>query len=128
MLFAFESEALFVREWQIYTGKIRAGLIGQAHRGEFAPDSRVLFLHTDGLPSVHPSEATLMACERVPPQAAPPRRARARARAASITDRLRSASWPSAPWVWAGRSASLARALASKRASFSFCSRSNRSW
>ncbi len=44
-----------------------------------------------------------------------PRRARARARAASMIARLRSASAPSAPWVCAGRSASLACALRSSR-------------
>jgi len=45
----------------VYTGKIMAGLIGLARRGEFAPDSKVLFLHTGGLPSVHAYEATLLA-------------------------------------------------------------------
>lgn len=44
----------------VYTGKIMAGLIGLARRGEFAPDSKVLFLHTGGLPSVHAYEATLL--------------------------------------------------------------------
>ena len=44
----------------VYTGKIMAGLIGLARRGEFAPDAKVLFLHTGGLPSVHAYEATLL--------------------------------------------------------------------
>ncbi len=44
----------------VYTGKIMAGLIGLARRGEFAPGAKVLFLHTGGLPSVHAYEATLL--------------------------------------------------------------------
>jgi D-cysteine desulfhydrase len=47
----------------VYTGKIMAGLIGLARRGEFAPDAKVLFLHTGGLPSVHAYEATLLKAE-----------------------------------------------------------------
>ena len=52
-----------------------------------------------------------------------PWRARARASAASITARLRSASAPVAPCVWAGKSASLAVALSTRRVSFSTSSR-----
>jgi len=44
----------------VYTGKIMAGLIGLARRGEFAPDSKVLFLHTGGLPSLHAYEAVVL--------------------------------------------------------------------
>jgi D-cysteine desulfhydrase len=44
----------------VYTGKIMAGLIGLARRGEFKPEDKVLFLHTGGLPSLHAYEPTLL--------------------------------------------------------------------
>ncbi|MDH4376087.1 MAG: D-cysteine desulfhydrase [Ramlibacter sp.] len=44
----------------VYTGKIMAGLIGLARRGEFKPEYKVLFLHTGGLPSLHAYEPTLL--------------------------------------------------------------------
>lgn len=37
-----------------------AGLIGLARAGEFAPDARVLFLHTGGLPSLHAYEDVVL--------------------------------------------------------------------
>ena len=36
----------------VYTGKVMAGLIGLAREGIIAPDERVLFLHTGGMPSL----------------------------------------------------------------------------
>ena len=36
----------------VYTGKTMAGLIGLARQGKLAPDEKVLFLHTGGLPSL----------------------------------------------------------------------------
>jgi D-cysteine desulfhydrase len=44
----------------VYTGKIMAGLIGLARQGHFAPDERVLFLHTGGLPSLWAYEEAVM--------------------------------------------------------------------
>jgi D-cysteine desulfhydrase len=44
----------------IYTGKIMAGLIGLARRGEFEAGARLLFLHTGGLPAVHVYEDVLL--------------------------------------------------------------------
>ena len=44
----------------VYTGKVMAGLIGLARAGEFAPDARVLFLHTGGLPSLHAYEDVVL--------------------------------------------------------------------
>lgn len=36
----------------VYTGKIMAGLIGLARRGEWVKDQRVLFIHTGGMPTL----------------------------------------------------------------------------
>lgn len=44
----------------VYTGKIMAGLIGLARRGEIAAGENVLFLHTGGLPSLHAYEAVVL--------------------------------------------------------------------
>ena len=44
----------------VYTGKIMAGLIGLARQGYFAPDERVLFLHTGGLPSLWAYEEAVL--------------------------------------------------------------------
>ncbi len=49
----------------VYTGKIMAGLIGMARSGQIAPDERVLFLHTGGLPSLHAFEAAVLGDEAV---------------------------------------------------------------
>ncbi len=49
----------------VYTGKVMAGLIGLARRGEIGAGERVLFLHTGGLPAVHAYEDVLLG--RVPP-------------------------------------------------------------
>ena len=37
----------------VYSGKARAGLIGLVLSGQFAPDERLLFIHTGGSPSLH---------------------------------------------------------------------------
>ncbi|RYY83448.1 MAG: D-cysteine desulfhydrase family protein, partial [Comamonadaceae bacterium] len=44
----------------VYTGKIMAGLIGLARKGEIKPDETVLFLHTGGLPSLHAYEGVVL--------------------------------------------------------------------
>ncbi len=44
----------------VYTGKIMAGLIGMARKGEFKDGENVLFLHTGGLPSLHAYEAVVL--------------------------------------------------------------------
>jgi D-cysteine desulfhydrase len=44
----------------VYTGKVMAGLIGEARRGALKAGERVLFLHTGGLPSVHVYEDVLL--------------------------------------------------------------------
>ena len=44
----------------VYTGKIMAGLIGQARKGYFKPGEKVLFLHTGGLPSLHAYEREVL--------------------------------------------------------------------
>jgi len=44
----------------VYTGKIMAGLIGLARKGEFKPGENVLFLHTGGLPSLHAYERQVL--------------------------------------------------------------------
>jgi D-cysteine desulfhydrase len=44
----------------VYTGKVMAGLIGEARKGAFAPGEKVLFMHTGGLPALHAYEATLL--------------------------------------------------------------------
>ncbi|AMO22555.1 D-cysteine desulfhydrase [Ramlibacter solisilvae] len=44
----------------VYTGKIMAGLIGLARKGELAAGERVLFLHTGGLPSLHAYEPQVL--------------------------------------------------------------------
>jgi D-cysteine desulfhydrase len=44
----------------VYTGKIMAGLIGLARKGELRPDENVLFLHTGGLPSLHAYEREVL--------------------------------------------------------------------
>jgi D-cysteine desulfhydrase len=45
----------------VYTGKIMAGLIGLARKGELRAGERVLFLHTGGLPAMHAYESILLA-------------------------------------------------------------------
>jgi len=37
----------------VYSGKAMAGLIGLVRAGQFAPDERLLFVHTGGSPSLH---------------------------------------------------------------------------
>src|SRR6187549_1504285 len=44
----------------VYTGKIMAGLIGLARKGEFKANENVLFLHTGGLPSLHAYEREVL--------------------------------------------------------------------
>ena len=44
----------------VYTGKIMAGLIGQARKGFFKPGEQLLFLHTGGLPSLHAYEREVL--------------------------------------------------------------------
>jgi len=44
----------------VYTGKVMAGLIGEARRGAIGAGERVLFLHTGGLPSLHVYEDVLL--------------------------------------------------------------------
>lgn len=44
----------------VYTGKVMAGLIGEARRGAIGAGERVLFLHTGGLPSLHVYESVLL--------------------------------------------------------------------
>lgn len=44
----------------VYTGKIMAGLIGLARKGELRADENVLFLHTGGLPSLHAYESVVL--------------------------------------------------------------------
>ena len=44
----------------VYTGKIMAGLIGEARKGFFKPDEKLLFLHTGGLPSLHAYEREVL--------------------------------------------------------------------
>lgn len=44
----------------VYTGKVMAGLIGEARRGAIGAGERVLFLHTGGLPSLHVYEGVLL--------------------------------------------------------------------
>ncbi len=51
----------------VYTGKAMAGLIGLARDGTLKAGSRVLFLHTGGLPSLHVNEAALLGQVAVAP-------------------------------------------------------------
>ena len=44
----------------VYTGKIMAGLIGEARKGFFKPGEQLLFLHTGGLPSLHAYEGQVL--------------------------------------------------------------------
>jgi D-cysteine desulfhydrase len=44
----------------VYTGKIMAGLIGMARKGELRAGENVLFLHTGGLPSLHAYEGVVL--------------------------------------------------------------------
>lgn len=44
----------------VCTGKVMAGLIGLARRGEIGDGERVLFLHTGGLPALHAYEAVVL--------------------------------------------------------------------
>lgn len=44
----------------VYTGKIMAGLIGEARKGFFKPGEDLLFLHTGGLPSLHAYEPEVL--------------------------------------------------------------------
>ena len=44
----------------VYTGKIMAGLIGEARKGFFKPGEDILFLHTGGLPSLHAYEREVL--------------------------------------------------------------------
>ena len=47
----------------VYTGKIMAGLIGEARKGFFKPGENLLFLHTGGLPSLHAYEPQVLGKE-----------------------------------------------------------------
>lgn len=49
----------------VYTGKIMAGLIGLARRGELAAGQRVLFVHTGGMPSLFAYDRVLLGREPV---------------------------------------------------------------
>ncbi|MDP1650891.1 MAG: D-cysteine desulfhydrase [Rubrivivax sp.] len=49
----------------VYTGKVMAGLIGLARKGELQAGERVLFLHTGGLPSLHAYERVVLGDEPV---------------------------------------------------------------
>jgi len=51
----------------VYTGKVMAGLIGLARRGEFKPGERVLFMHTGGLPALHMYEDVVLGRTASPP-------------------------------------------------------------
>ncbi len=44
----------------VYTGKVMAGLIGMARRGEVGARERVLFLHTGGLPVLYAYEDAVL--------------------------------------------------------------------
>ncbi len=44
----------------VYTGKVMAGLIGLARKGDLQAGERVLFLHTGGLPSLHAYERVVL--------------------------------------------------------------------
>lgn len=44
----------------VYTGKVMAGLIALARKGEFADGENVLFLHTGGAPALHAYERVLL--------------------------------------------------------------------
>ncbi|MBE0549647.1 MAG: D-cysteine desulfhydrase [Rubrivivax sp.] len=44
----------------VYTGKVMAGLMGLARKGELKAGERVLFLHTGGLPSLHAYERVVL--------------------------------------------------------------------
>ncbi len=48
----------------VYTGKIMAGLIGLARKGEISASERVLFLHTGGMPSLFAYTEELLATSR----------------------------------------------------------------
>ncbi len=43
----------------VYTGKAAAGLIGLIRRGHFRPDSKILFVHTGGAPSLFAYQGVL---------------------------------------------------------------------
>ncbi len=51
----------------VYTGKIMAGLIGEARKGFFKPGEQLLFLHTGGLPSLHAYEREVLGKAPVAP-------------------------------------------------------------
>ncbi|MDB5941507.1 MAG: 1-aminocyclopropane-carboxylate deaminase-like protein [Ramlibacter sp.] len=51
----------------VYTGKIMAGLIGEARKGFFKPGEKLLFLHTGGLPSLHAYEREVLGKAPVAP-------------------------------------------------------------
>ncbi len=51
----------------VYTGKIMAGLIGEARKGFFKPGEQLLFLHTGGLPSLHAYEQQVLGKAAVAP-------------------------------------------------------------
>jgi D-cysteine desulfhydrase len=44
----------------VYTGKTAAGLIGMVRAGRFAPNERVLFLHTGGAPALYAYEDVVL--------------------------------------------------------------------
>lgn len=44
----------------VYTGKVMAGLLGLARRGEIGAGERVLFIHTGGLPALHAYEGVVL--------------------------------------------------------------------
>jgi D-cysteine desulfhydrase len=44
----------------VYTGKVMAGLIGEARKGAIKAGERVLFMHTGGLPALHAYESVVL--------------------------------------------------------------------
>ena len=44
----------------VYTGKVMAGLIGEARKGAIRSGEKVLFMHTGGLPALHAYERVLL--------------------------------------------------------------------
>jgi D-cysteine desulfhydrase len=51
----------------VYTGKVMAGLIGLARKGELRASERVLFLHTGGVPSLFAYQQVLLGQEDLAP-------------------------------------------------------------
>ena len=57
MSMAARQEALFLDP--VYTGKVMAGLVAHVRAGRIPPGSRVLFLHTGGVPALFAYAAKL---------------------------------------------------------------------